>query len=55
MDPSSHLKKWERDTGKKKKQGTEYIIQQNQRYKYQKDYPAYKPTSELNKWPYTKQ
>jgi len=48
MAPSSHLKKSERDTRKKKKHVTEYIIQQNQIYKYQKDYLAYKPASELN-------
>ena len=42
MDLSFHQNKPEIDTGRRKKQVTEYITQPNQKYKYKKDYHDYK-------------
>ena len=38
----------ETDTGKKKKLALEFTTQQKQKYKYQKDYQAYKLALEPN-------
>ena len=48
MDLLNHLNKMTMATGKKKKLDTEYTTQQKQKYRYQKDYLAYKPASEPN-------
>ena len=48
MDPSNALYKVTMATGKRKKLVIEYTTQQKEKHKYQKDYPAYKPTLEPN-------